>query len=137
MLERNPRVGGPLLKSWRDAKWRVRQVGLNRRAMQAAGDGIDDIVRVSFVPTSAIEYLAGTEFSFHHNLGAVVPGDWDRSVDRFVDLDIVQAMRSALVDGGDWSDTEWYQTVLRRIQDGQRPWGCSDQAALDARCAFL
>lgn len=64
-------------------------------------------------------------------------GDWDERDRRFRETDVFQAFEAHFDDGVPWPETEFFDRVLREIDDGRAPWGCRSREDLEARCERL
>ncbi|TKJ32798.1 MAG: hypothetical protein CEE38_22195 [Planctomycetes bacterium B3_Pla] len=67
--------------------------------------------------------------------GMIKGGDWDRRTLPVEELDIIRGAKDRFVKGIAWEQTEYYQSHLDRISNGE-PWrGCKSKEDLDAYCA--
>ena len=67
------------------------------------------------------------------NMGRVIGGDWDKSVERFEDLDVYEAFKRRFICDEDWDKTNFYKRVLSEIQKGKIKWKCRNKKELDER----
>lgn len=65
------------------------------------------------------------------NFGIVVGGDWDKTVERFEDLNVYKAFRSRFINGEEWNTTNYYKHILSEIQKGRIFWLCRNKKDFD------
>src|SRR6056297_2909812 len=70
---------------------------------------------------------------FRH-AGVVLGGDWDRTTERFEEMDVFRAYERHFEDGVPWDETAFYARIVAEIDDGATRWGCRTRAAFDERC---
>jgi 2-polyprenyl-3-methyl-5-hydroxy-6-metoxy-1,4-benzoquinol methylase len=93
-----------------------------------------DRAKTLWLSPEKILYCSLSAFDSLNFRGAIIGGEWDRLEKRFEDLDIYVALRQALREGKDWTDTAFYQRTLEAINRGEFPWGCADENDLQERC---
>jgi len=94
-----------------------------------------DVLRINkiiWINQKEIEYVA-LELNPHLNRGKVIGGNWDKSVERFEDLDVYKAFRKRFIDKEDWNTTDFYKHVLSEIQKGSILWKCRNKKDFDER----
>lgn len=69
--------------------------------------------------------------------GEVAGGDWDRTDDRFEDMDVYRAYERHFERGVPWTETDFFDRVLADIRAGITQWGCTNRTELEARCRRL
>lgn len=73
------------------------------------------------------------------NIGAhsvALPGDWDLLGTRFEEFEVHRAIDAVLVAGAcEWKDTDFYKSIVARIQAGDHVWGCESETAFETRLA--
>lgn len=93
--------------------------------------------RLLQVDPTSIERVGQLEQAMFREAGAVVAGDWDRTVTRFTDLDVYQAYERRFEEGVPWEETAFYDRIVAEIESGDSPWGCASEAAFRERCRRL
>jgi len=84
-----------------------------------------------------IVYKTARAFRVRRYHGAILDGEWDTLGYLFEDLDVYRAFRARFFEGTAWSQTEFYQRVLRNIADGETKFGCRTKEEFDRRCKRL
>lgn len=70
--------------------------------------------------------------------GAVLDGDWDTPHRvAFMDLDVSKAIEQRFLHAVPWEQTEYYDRVVRSIEQGVQKWGCRDEADFRSRLDTL
>lgn len=78
--------------------------------------------------------VAGPKF---RNAGAVVDGGWDRTAERFEEMDVYRAYERHFEDGVPWQKTAFYDRVVGEIEAGKPQWGCRTRREFEDRCERL
>lgn len=69
--------------------------------------------------------------------GKVYGGNWDISEYRFTELEIYKAFEARILSGAEWEETDFYQTTVSRIKQGNVLWGCDNEEKFVERCDYL
>jgi hypothetical protein len=73
-----------------------------------------------------------------HFSSRVLDGDWDLSGNRFEDRSICSMLIEHFQNGIRWSDTWFYEEILKRIKEKGTYWNdCCSEADVMARCDYL
>lgn len=65
--------------------------------------------------------------------GLILGGPWDMFATKFNERQKVKALNSRLVDGIDWDETDYYERILQRIENGRSWRGCLNKNDLDIK----
>lgn len=85
----------------------------------------------------AMQDFRAQVFDRDKDKGKIYGGDWDISDYRFTDLEIFKALEARIEHGTEWEQTDFYKTIVSRIEQGVVFWGCDNEAAFVERCAYL
>ena len=66
--------------------------------------------------------------------GKVIDGDWDQSPYKFSDLEVFKAISDRIMIGIDWEHTKFFNSTLKKIEQGHELWGCRDYHSFIQRC---
>ena len=69
--------------------------------------------------------------------GIVYGENWDASQFNFQDLAICRALEGVILHGENWENTEFYRTLLARLNGKKNPWNIDDREKLGARCRYI
>lgn len=71
--------------------------------------------------------------------GAVLGGDWDRSIHAFADYHLSRVLRARFVQGAAWDEIPYVRRALRKVRVGEPAWGgrCRTEEDVRARCRYL
>jgi hypothetical protein len=100
-------------------------------------DAPPDPYRLRRVDPAAIRKVAGRFGRMYQSAGVIEAGDWDRTDERFEEMDVYRAYEAHFEDGVPWQETDFYDRVLDELAAGEQRWGCSSKADFDARCERL
>jgi RNAse (barnase) inhibitor barstar len=95
---------------------------------------IIDIHKLIWINPSKIQYCALNEFDINKYKGRVLDGEWDHLSKKFENLDLFLAIKSVCIEGRHWQETEFYNKVLVRLNQGKRAWKCNNIDELVSRC---
>lgn len=75
-------------------------------------------------------------FSLWRDRGRVLDGDWDRAINdlRIDQTSLYTSYQLRLERGIGWSETPYYQHVIRQIEKGEILWNCRNAAEVDLKC---
>lgn len=104
------------------------------RSLQGERERYIDADRIYYVSPDKIVFSSLQEFNFNYFKGHVLAGDWDRLDKRIEDLDIYLAIKQVCVDGKQWSDTIFFQRILKDIQHGRIHYACRNEKDLIKHC---
>jgi len=90
------------------------------------------INKIIWINPNKIEYIS-LKLAPYSNMGRVISGDWDKSVERFEDLDVYQAFKKRFIYGEKWNTTNFYKRILSEIQKGRILWNCQNKKDFDER----
>lgn len=113
------------------------QVWLRRRLNGLRYAAPPDPYRLVEVDPASVEYvdaLPGPKFRY---AGVVTGGDWDRTGERFEELDVFRAYERHFEEGVPWAETAFFERVVDEIADGQVRWGCRSREEFERRCDRL
>lgn len=69
-----------------------------------------------------IELDSSDRFDMYENMGRVVPGSWDRAVDRWEDLSFYRGFREHFLDEVPWEETRFYRQLIDPHQELNARW---------------
>lgn len=135
LVDRYPRWEAGLLRA-RDAYARsyVRLRWIANSLRYAAPPAPYRLIEVDPATIERVVPLPGPKFK---DAGTVVGGDWDRTDERFVEMDVYRAYERHFEYGVPWQETAFYHRVVDEIEGGQPRWGCRTQGEFDERCERL
>ena len=75
-------------------------------------------------------------FSPWRDRGRILDGDWDREINelRIDQTSLYTSYKLRLENGIAWSETPYYQHVIKQIEKGEVLWNCRDAAEFDLKC---
>lgn len=76
-------------------------------------------------------------FDRDRDKGKIYGGNWDISDYRFTKLEVYQALKARIEHGIGWEDTDFYKTMISRIQAGKVYWNCHNEDDFKKRCLYL
>ena len=85
----------------------------------------------------AMQDFSGQIFDHQKDKGKVYDGDWDISDYRFEELEIYKALEARIKAGTPWRETDFYKTIVLRLNQGESLWGCDNEEAFIKRCDYL
>lgn len=85
----------------------------------------------------AMQDFRAQVFDRDKDKGKIYAGDWDISEFRFEELEVYKALKARICDSTPWKETDFYKTMVARIDQGSPLWGCADEAAFVKRCNYL
>ena len=91
-----------------------------------------NVNKIIWINPNDVEYYA-LGLSPMSNMGSVIGGDWDKSLERFEDLDVYEAFKRRFIYNEDWNTTNFYKRVLSEIQNGMIKWKCRNKKEFDER----
>lgn len=132
----------------------TRLVGGLRYRRRARGDTDADPYAVEWVDPAEIEYVlaarleprpTGRHFEVVRrpavaavaDYGDVLGGAWDRERVPVTAYSEWELVARRFVDGADWTDLDLYDECLERVRSGHSIWGCTSEADLRERFAYL
>jgi hypothetical protein len=102
-----------------------------------------DLEKVYWINPKKIKYCFG-EGSSYFSLYPIYTGklfikDWDltQNLAKFEEKRLHKAYYKHFIEGREWEETEFYQTVLNQIKMGIFKWGCSSERDFLKRCEEL
>jgi hypothetical protein len=107
---------------------------------------IDPYELVTVDPTTVTRSMIPFDEPNRKVAGTVVGGSWDRETYDFGERDgefhmyVLESFEQRFVEGREWEETRYYQSLLRRIRNGEDPsamWGHTTEADLRDRCEKL
>jgi len=135
LWESHPALREPLLVARdRYARARIRLRTVGNAVRYAAPPEPYRLVRVDPARIERRRQFAGAKFG---RAARIEGGDWDRTDDRFEELDVYRAHEAHFVDGVPWEETAFYRRVVGRIEAGRTMWNCSTEAEFRRRCDGL
>jgi len=98
-----------------------------------------DVNRTIWINPERIKYdcLAQKGYDKFDNRGKVVGGDWDKRKAKFTELDIYKACEKRFMFKRPWDETEFYNRVLKEIDQGKVQWNCSNKTEFKKRLIRL
>ena len=121
----------PLWSTLKCLKWHARTWFQGRQVASCYGS----IGRIYWVPASriaAVSTLSGPPLA---KRGTVSDGDWDTHAIPWDHFEPWIAFCHRYRNGGEWHDTAWYKSLLRKIHAGKLMYRCRDAADLDRHFA--
>ena len=91
-----------------------------------------NVNKTIWINPNEIKYVA-LELYHLFNMGKVIGGNWDKSIERFEDLDVYQAFRRRFINGEDWNTTDFYKRILSEIMKGRIKYNCRNKKDFDER----
>jgi len=87
-----------------------------------------------YVDPQTIQLKTEIDSNKFRDIGKVQAGDWDLDVISFQEVyHYYGSLRSVLIHGGKWEDTELFHSGLERIGSGLTAWGCRNLPELRKR----
>lgn len=135
VVSRHPRWESALLRG-RDgyARATVRLRWLVNRLRYAAPPAPYRLIEVD---PEAIERVVALESPKFKDAGTVVGGEWDRTAERFEEMDVFRAYERHFVEDVPWEETAFYDRIVDEIERGFVRWGCQTRREFDERCEQL
>ncbi len=100
-------------------------------------DAPPDPYRMISVDPSNVEYVRPSNAPKFRRAGRVAGGNWDRTDDRFEDLDVYRAYEQHFRDDVPWEETAFFDRIVAELDAGAERWGCSTRAQFETRCRRL
>lgn len=75
--------------------------------------------------------------------GKVIGGKWDEETRPFTELDgrthleVYESFRAHFEDDVSWSDTPFYEALMREVRTGRGKWGCQSEDDVKSRCRAM
>ncbi|WP_435346409.1 hypothetical protein [Haloarchaeobius sp. HRN-SO-5] len=137
VVESYPAATGPLvaLRSWYA---RAHLLWIRERS-RLRHDAVIDPFRVVWIDLDALE-LTAEHFEGipkYRRAGRLAGGDWDQDTERFRDRTIYRSFAAHFDDGVPWSETEFYESIVDRLESGESWWDCTTEAEFQERCRRL
>lgn len=130
----HPQLDRYVTTAWRKGKWTVVRAKWSLAARRSGADRFLDVRRLLWVSPAEIEWCARDEFNAEFTRGRIEPGDWDLATVRFAELDIAVAAREVYAEGAPWSETRFFDNLVRDTEAGRHPYGLSSREDVEAHC---
>lgn len=96
-----------------------------------------DIFKVYWVNPQTIRYCYNGRFNVFRDRGIVKEGSWDISDKKFSDTEIYQGLKERFIDHKEWTETKFYNDILRRINQGEIMWRCRNKEEWERRLKLI
>lgn len=92
------------------------------------------LIEISPAEIDYVDPLAGSKFK---NAGVISGGAWDRTTERFEEMDVFRAYEQHFEAGIPWSETEFFARIVDELDDGNERWDCRTRTEFEERCERL
>lgn len=87
-----------------------------------------------YVNPKDIIFAVTKSFGIYNFKDRILGGNWDKEVIKFDHLDFFTSLKEKFENGTPWKETEYYQRVIKQINNGTSKWSCKNVEEFDKKC---